>query len=48
MGQKFYTQKGDEKGGTGLPEGHWMHAALAKEKDRLSKKKKPAETGAAC
>lgn len=41
----FYTQKGDDKGGTGLPEGHWMHGVMAKEKARLAKKKgqAPAE-----
>lgn len=43
----FYTQKGDDKGGTGLPEGHWMHGAMAKEKARLAKKGNQVGAGAA-
>lgn len=35
----MYSDPGDKQGGTGLPEGHWMHGVMAKEKARLAKKK---------
>lgn len=52
----MYTDPGDKDGGKGLPEGHWMHGVMAKEKARLAKKKapvmgaevKPSTEGAPC
>lgn len=35
----MYHDSGDKDGGKGLPDGHWMHGVMAKEKARLSKRK---------